>query len=114
MEWDPSSRSTSTGYGRRFIDNECEYATSTPYYQMGEPRKGGWFGIWKRILRRPSKKKKAIDQHNAVTHAAAPSNDPRTCMQNFDWGSARGEPENLPRSFSVQFGNPSGFRQRMR
>ncbi|ONK59372.1 uncharacterized protein A4U43_C08F5760 [Asparagus officinalis] len=52
------SRSTSTGYGRRLFENGYEYGASTPYYQMGEPKRRRWSGILKRmLLPRRSKKK---------------------------------------------------------
>ncbi|KAH6835863.1 hypothetical protein C2S53_012545 [Perilla frutescens var. hirtella] len=64
-----------------------------------------WLTLWRRIRR--SKKKTSES-----AFAAQKAYDPQSYLQNFDEGSSTIEPDNLYRSFSARYANPSRFNQR--
>ncbi|EEF45926.1 conserved hypothetical protein [Ricinus communis] len=60
---------------------------------------------WHRLWRRISREKKKIFSSVPVTLQA--SYDPQEYHQNFDHGTGWTEPDNLSRSFSARFADPS-------
>ncbi|OUZ99926.1 hypothetical protein BVC80_9069g34 [Macleaya cordata] len=65
---------------------------------------------WRLLWRKIKKEKKKIFDSSSV-QAQVPY-DPYTYSQNFDHGSAWAEPDNLSRSFSARFADPSRIFQR--
>lgn len=88
--WNKSSRSKSVRLGQNYAQREYD-----------SPSK--WLVFW-RIITKQKKKKKNSDPTFY---------DPNTYMQNFDEGSGRVEPDNLYRSFSARYADPSRISCRM-
>ncbi|KAM1247261.1 hypothetical protein TB2_043370 [Malus domestica] len=63
----------------------------------------GWQKFWKRFK---IQRKKNFGS-STVTPQAQASYDPDTYSKNFDQGTGWMEPDNLPRSFSARFADPS-------
>ncbi|KAI3468250.1 hypothetical protein Pfo_024913 [Paulownia fortunei] len=86
-----NSRSKSVRLGQKnYVQTENEY----PNHK--------WLMFWRRIRRA---KKKSSES----TLAMQKTYDPESYLQNFDEGSGRIEPDNLYRSFSARYANPSRF-----
>ncbi|KAF5743253.1 hypothetical protein HS088_TW09G01319 [Tripterygium wilfordii] len=64
-----------------------------------------WIMFWRKI----SIKKKKISNDNMPVTLQAASYDPDAYLQNFDHGTGWAEPDNLSRSFSSRFADPSRF-----
>ncbi|KAK4420001.1 hypothetical protein Salat_2413000 [Sesamum alatum] len=84
-----SSRSKSVRLGRQ------------TYVQPEDETSHKWLMFWRRIKRA---KKKSSEPALALQKT---SYDPHSYLQNFDEGSGRVEPDNLYRSFSARYANPS-------
>ncbi|KAL1552436.1 hypothetical protein AAHA92_13231 [Salvia divinorum] len=65
-----------------------------------------WLTLWRRIKGKKNKK------NSESPFATRKTYDPQSYMQNFDEGSATVEPDNLYRSFSARYANPSRYVQR--
>ncbi|CAA2988030.1 Hypothetical predicted protein [Olea europaea subsp. europaea] len=89
--WNKSSRSKSVRLGQNYAQREYD-----------SPSK--WLVFWRIITKQKKKKKKNSD---------STFYDPNTYMQNFDEGSGRVEPDNLYRSFSARYADPSRISCRM-
>ncbi|KAK7358318.1 hypothetical protein VNO77_00245 [Canavalia gladiata] len=90
--------------GRRTIQlgrchNEIEHVNSISATRSTKLR-------WKLLWMKLKKEKKKLFQ--SASHLHVPY-DQYTYSQNFDQGTALDEPENLSRSFSVRFADPSGI-----
>lgn len=68
---------------------------------LTEPYKLGWKVLW---LKFKKEKRKMFESAAASSQVAY---DPYTYSQNFDQGFAWDEPDNVSRSFSVRFADPS-------
>ncbi|MQL75577.1 hypothetical protein Taro_007940 [Colocasia esculenta] len=107
-------RSLGLGLGRRcadglYDDEEGDELAPLEYCAAGaRPSRPGWRGLWRRIV----KGKRRIFGEAAA--AARVPYDPFTYAQNFEEQGAMPwvEPENLSRSFSARFANPSGLLRR--
>ncbi|KAL0330764.1 UNVERIFIED_CONTAM: hypothetical protein Sangu_1621900 [Sesamum angustifolium] len=82
-----SSRSKSVRLGQAYV--QSEYETNHK-----------WLMFW-RIIKRAKKK----SSESAL--AMQKTYDPHSYLQNFDEGSGTVEPDNLYRSFSARYANPS-------
>ncbi|KAB2629574.1 pentatricopeptide repeat-containing protein [Pyrus ussuriensis x Pyrus communis] len=90
-EW-RNSRSQSIRLGHNY-DMPSNYNKSQP----------GWQKFWKRF----KIERKKIFGSSTVMPQAQASYDPDTYSKNFDQGTQWMEPDNLPRSFSARFADPS-------
>ncbi|ONI33933.1 hypothetical protein PRUPE_1G454200 [Prunus persica] len=68
-----------------------------------KPDRPGWQRFWKKF--KMDKKKKSFSSSTVTPQAA--SYDPKTYSKNFDRGMGSMEPDNLSRSFSARFADPS-------
>lgn len=89
-----SSRSKSVKLGQNYNQTEYEH-----------PSNQKWLMFWRRIKRA---KKKVAESPSGMQNTY----DPQSYLQNFDEGSETSEPENLYRSFSARYANPSRFNHR--
>ncbi|KAJ9167798.1 hypothetical protein P3X46_019391 [Hevea brasiliensis] len=62
---------------------------------------------WKVLWMKLKKEKKKLFESSSGPLQVPPYYDEYSYLQNFDQGSGKDEPENLSRSFSVRFADPS-------
>lgn len=75
-----------------------------PHYESyGGTKSTVWQMLWRK-LRRDNKKKRVFSSPSTVVEGVY---DPETYSMNFDQGTGWMEPDNLPRSFSARFADPS-------
>ncbi|KAK9027096.1 hypothetical protein V6N11_066941 [Hibiscus sabdariffa] len=85
--------------GRETITLGRSYTRCGVKDDRSEPK---WTTFWKKIRR--ERKKKIFTSSGGAFQA---SYDPNAYSQNFDQGKASAEPDNLSRSFSARFANPT-------
>uniref|UniRef100_A0A5B7B970 Uncharacterized protein n=1 Tax=Davidia involucrata TaxID=16924 RepID=A0A5B7B970_DAVIN len=93
-----SSRSLSVQLGRN---------RSRSDHDDHKPR---WLRFWRKIKRSSDQNKNRNSNsncHTSLMQHGGSSYDADTYQQNFDEGSGRAEPDNLCRSFSARFADPS-------
>ncbi|PIA65069.1 hypothetical protein AQUCO_00100508v1 [Aquilegia coerulea] len=97
--WESGRRSLRCG--QRYNENEYdELATSNNLSVVGQSNKAGWRLLWRKL------KKEQKRMFNSSAPVQVPY-DAYTYSQNFDQGTAWAEPDNLPRSFSARYADPS-------
>ncbi|OVA12045.1 hypothetical protein BVC80_1487g14 [Macleaya cordata] len=90
-------------------DADDEFSTRINYIKVTRSSsKQRWRVIWRRI-----KKEKKKIFNSTLTSPVQVSYDPYSYLKNFDQGSACSEPDNLSRSFSARFADPSKIFQNM-
>ncbi|XP_059636729.1 uncharacterized protein LOC132278847 [Cornus florida] len=95
-----SSGSTGSIQLGRYYD-ELESMSSTTSSRSSSNKPILWKLIWKKLKKEKSKVIMSPRQHVRVSY------DAYSYSQNFDEGSTWDEPDNLSRSFSVRFSDPS-------
>nr|DAD44715.1 TPA_asm: hypothetical protein HUJ06_002945 [Nelumbo nucifera] len=101
-----NSGSRSIRLGRRYIDSDYDdflsFNLPSSSHRSTTPR---WRVLWRRIM----KEKKKIFYSSSPLQVPY---DAYSYSQNFDQGSAWTEPDNLSRSFSARFADPSRIFQK--
>ncbi|KAK7320000.1 hypothetical protein RJT34_04729 [Clitoria ternatea] len=97
--WQHSSGRRTIQLGR--CSNEIDHVNSLSAIGSTKLK---WKLLWIKLKK---EKKKLFDCTSAKTSTLQVPYDPYTYSQNFDHGTALDEPENLSRSFSVRFADPS-------
>ncbi|KAJ0977836.1 hypothetical protein J5N97_013310 [Dioscorea zingiberensis] len=100
-----SSRRTA-GFSRRFTESDYDEEFDEMDYPIVRSSPSRWRGLWRRIV----KGRRRILNLSARAHVPY---DAYSYAQNFDDGSAWIEPENLSRSFSARFADPSRILRRL-
>lgn len=105
--WCNNSRRRTAGFSRRFTESDYEDEFDEMEYPiMRSSASSRWRGLWRRIM----KGKRRILNSSAPQHVPY---DAYSYAQNFDDGSSWIEPENLSRSFSARFADPSRILRRL-
>ncbi|KDP34225.1 hypothetical protein JCGZ_07796 [Jatropha curcas] len=96
-KWRNSSYRETIQLGR---SNSVQVQVGNQKNIIEEARKPKWHFLkfWRKIYNRQDQKKEVFN---------AASYDPEEYYQNFDHGNGWAEPDNLPRSFSARFADPS-------
>lgn len=77
----------------------------TPSTRLGQPKPPP---KWQILLQKFKKeKKKSFSSGTVISHSQQTSYDPKTYSKNFDRGMGWTESDNMSRSFSARFANPS-------
>ncbi|CAI0408536.1 unnamed protein product [Linum tenue] len=77
-------------------------------YSRRPAGRGG--NIWQALWRKINRRKRSI--FRAATCTSTSAYEPEEYSMNFDQGTGWAEPDNLPRSFSARFADPSRILQR--
>ncbi|KAK9946713.1 hypothetical protein M0R45_012160 [Rubus argutus] len=96
-EW-YSTRSPSIRLGQNFMPSTT--------YNKSQPK---WQTFWKKFKKENNKN---LSSGTVVSQARRNSYDPKTYSKNFDRGMGWMEPDNLSRSFSARFADPSRISHR--
>ncbi|XP_027356880.1 uncharacterized protein LOC113866197 [Abrus precatorius] len=95
-----SQRTQNIQLGRSYTKSHNR--SSSPYTSSYDGTKTLWKMLWRK-LKRSSDKKKVFNSPTTMEGVY----DPETYSMNFDQGTGWMEPDNLPRSFSARFADPS-------
>ncbi|PRQ27465.1 hypothetical protein RchiOBHm_Chr6g0305601 [Rosa chinensis] len=88
-------------YGSRSPTPSIRLGEPSTTYTKAQPK-------WQIFLKKLKKeKKKSFSSGTVLAHSQQTSYDPKTYSKNFDRGMGWTEPDNLSRSFSARFANPS-------
>ena len=103
-EWYSSSSGNQTiRLGQSYDKKQSRYDIKTQQ---------GWLAFWRKIKEKKNNKKKNIKDNiislsKSTSVGFQASYDPNTYPKNFDQGMGWAEPDNLSRSFSARFADPS-------
>ncbi|POO03905.1 hypothetical protein TorRG33x02_002090 [Trema orientale] len=99
-EWYSSSSGNQTiRLGQSYDNKQSRYDIKTQQ---------GWLAFWRKIKKTKKKNFKDIGLSSSSSmRLQATTYDPTTYSKNFDQGMGWAEPDNLSRSFSARFADPS-------